>query len=240
MGELPDQRIDLAERERGRRLAFEVAADELVLGDAEFQRGGARLLDDDGAVLLDEGEDAEDPTDAEFAITAVDAVAERADVLTGPGRAGQQRQRRRWRAARSILRVDDMATARLTAVLAQQGACRRIEQADVGVIPLDGDLATEPAGGWRIVGAGDLDASVEMHGAHPVLVIAEGLQRQRQEGRLFLGEHRCDLALGGTVDARVGPASFPAIEVRLRRVEALEAQALERRGLRVADGRLNF
>jgi hypothetical protein len=37
------------------------------------------------------------------------------------------------------------------------------------------------------------------------------------------------------VDARIGPVRLPAIQVRLRRLERLEAQALQRRLLRVAD-----
>src|SRR5438093_9622777 len=55
-----------------------------------------------------------------------------------------------------------------------------------------------------------------------------------QRGPLF-GEHRGDLALGGAVDAGVGPAGVPAIEIGLSRVELLEAQSLER-GLGMADG----
>src|SRR5262249_22951598 len=85
MGELPDQRIDLAERERGGRLALQVATDEPVLRDAELQRGGTRVLDGDGPVFLDEGQDAEDPADPEFAIAAVNAVAERANLAPRPG-----------------------------------------------------------------------------------------------------------------------------------------------------------
>ena len=38
------------------------------------------------------------------------------------------------------------------------------------------------------------------------------------------------------MDAGVGPAFFPAIQVGLRLVETLEAQAPQRRFLRVADG----
>ena len=41
------------------------------------------------------------------------------------------------------------------------------------------------------------------------------------------------------MDAGVGPAGVPAVEVGLRLGERLEAQALER-GLRMADGRLDF
>ena len=55
-----------------------------------------------------------------------------------------------------------------------------------------------------------------------------------------LGKHRGDLTLGGAVDGRVGPAGIPAIEVGLGVLEALEAQALERRALGVADPRLDF
>jgi hypothetical protein len=33
------------------------------------------------------------------------------------------------------------------------------------VVPLDSDLAAEPARRRRVVGAGDFDAAVEMHGA---------------------------------------------------------------------------
>ena len=71
-------------------------------------------------------------------------------------------------------------------------------------------------------------------------VVAKRFERQRPERRPLLGKHRGDLALRRAVDARVGPARFPAIEVRLRRLERLEAQALQRRLLRVADAGFDF
>ena len=71
-------------------------------------------------------------------------------------------------------------------------------------------------------------------------VIAKRFERERPERRLFLGKHRGDLALRRAVDARIGPARFPAIQVRLRRLERLEAQALQRRLLRVADAGFDF
>jgi len=58
--------------------------------------------------------------------------------------------------------------------------------------------------------------------------------------RSLFGKHRGDLPLGGAVDARVGPAGIPVIEVGLGVLEALEAQALERRALGVPDPRLDF
>src|SRR2546426_5474054 len=49
VGELADERIDLAERERRRRMALEIAADEMG-GGGEGGRDGARGGDGGGAV----------------------------------------------------------------------------------------------------------------------------------------------------------------------------------------------
>ena len=100
--------------------------------------------------------------------------------------------------------------------------------------------SADPAGRRAVVGRLDLDAAVEVHRALAEAVVAEGLERQRPEGGLLLGKHRRHLALGRAVDARVGPALLPAVEVRLRLLEALEAQPLERRPLGVADARLDL
>src|SRR5437870_9601843 len=75
-GELPDQRIDLAERQPG-GLALAVAADEAVGRDATLERRRARGLDRRDAVALGEGEDPEDAADAERAVLLVDRGAER-------------------------------------------------------------------------------------------------------------------------------------------------------------------
>ena len=77
VGELADERIDLAEREGRGGVALEVAADEAVGGGAELEGGGAGVVDDGGAVLLGQGEDAEDAADAGLAVAAVDRVAQR-------------------------------------------------------------------------------------------------------------------------------------------------------------------
>jgi hypothetical protein len=89
------------------------------------------------------------------------------------------------------------------------------------VIPVDRDDTPEPARRRRVVGAGDFDAAVDMNGADTVLVMAEGLERQREQMRPLLGEHGGDLPLDGAVDARV----VPAIEIRLAVLQAFEAQA---------------
>ena len=42
------------------------------------------------------------------------------------------------------------------------------------------------------------------------------------------------------MDARVGPLSFPVIEISLRLLQALKAQAFQRRVLGVSDAALDF
>ena len=94
------------------------------------------------------------------------------------------------------------------------------------VIPLDLNTAADPARRRAVVGGFDFDAAIQVHGSLAVLVIAKRFDRQRKQRRTLFGEHRCDLALGGAVNARVGPALFPAIQIRLRFFQALEALAL--------------
>ena len=111
-------------------------------------------------------------------------------------------------------------------MFAEQLAGGRVEQADLAAVPLDGDRAADPAGRRGVVGAVDLDAAVEMDGAGAVAVEAKGLDGEREEGGPLLGEHGGDLALRGAVDAGVGPAGLPAVEIRLGRGERLEAEPL--------------
>ena len=63
---------------------------------------------------------------------------------------------------------------------------------------------------------------------------------RRQQGRSLFGEHGGDLAFGGAVNARIGPALFPAVEIGLRFLQTLEAQTLQRRFLRVANAGFDF
>jgi len=78
-----------------------------------------------------------------------------------------------------------------------------------------------------------------MHGALAVLVVTEGLDRQREQVRLLLGVHLRDLALGGAVDPRVRPSALPAVQIRLRLFDRLEAQTVELQ-LCVADSRFDL
>ena len=79
-----------------------------------------------------------------------------------------------------------------------------------------------------------------MHDALAVLIVTEWFDRQWEQEWLFFGEHRRDLAFGRAMDARVGPAQFPVVQVSLRLVQAFEAHAFERRFLRVSDTGLDF
>ena len=120
-------------------------------------------------------------------------------------------------------------------MLAQELSRLRGEQADVQIIPLHLDPLADPAGRRAVVRGFDFDAAIEVHRAFAVAVIPKRFERERTERGLLLGKHHGDLPLRRAVDARVRPARFPAIQIRLRLVETLEAQSFERRLLRMAD-----
>src|SRR5208283_6019804 len=65
--------------------------------------------------------------------------------------------------------------------------------------------------------------------------IAERLQWKRKQRGFLFGKHGGHLPLGRAVDAGVGPALFPVIEVGLGFFQALEAQAFQRCSLRMTD-----
>ena len=170
----------------------------------------------------------------------MDVVTDGADRRArGLGRR-QQRERLRGRAGRAIVLVDAMPPARRAQMLAEELLGRRMEQADVQVIPLDLDAASNPAGRRAVVGGLDFDAPIEMDRAGPVTVVTKGLERERSQRRLLLDKHRGDLALGGAMDPRVGPVRLPAIQVGLRLLNRVEAQAFQGRLLGVADAGLHF
>ena len=148
--------------------------------------------------------------------------------------------RARRRVLGTVLVFDAMPAALLAQVLPQQLAGLRIQQPDVTGIPLHLNPPADPAWRCAVVGGFDFHAAIQMHRALAVLVIAERLDRQREQGRLFFGEHGRDLPFGGAVNARVGPTLFPVIQVGLRFFEAFEAQPLQRRFLGVADARFDL
>ena len=170
----------------------------------------------------------------------MDVIADGADVRAGGLRARQQRDRARRRPRRSVVVVEAMPAARRAQMLAQQLPGLRREQADVQIVPLHLDALADPAGRRAVVRGLDFDAAIEMDRPLAVPVIAKRFERERPERGLLLGKHRGDLPLRRAVDARVGPARLPAIQVRLRLLERLEAESSQRRLLRVADAGFDF
>src|ERR1700689_1214211 len=133
-----------------------------------------------------------------------------------------------------------MAASLLTQVFPQQLAGERVQDADMRCVPLPLNMASNPAR-WRAVVSGlDFDAAIQVYGALAVLVIAKRFQRQWQQRRTLFGEHRCHLPFGGAMNARVGPALFPAIQIRLRFLQGFEAQTFERSLLRMTDTGFDF
>jgi len=125
-------------------------------------------------------------------------------------------------------------------MLAQELAGLGGEQADMQIVPLHLDALADPAGRRAVVRGLDLDAAIEVDGALAVPVIAKRFERQRAQVRLLLGKHHGHLPLRRAVDTRVRPARFPAIQIRLRLVDRLEAEPAQRRFLRVADAGFDF
>jgi hypothetical protein len=135
---------------------------------------------------------------------------------------------------RGVLLADPVDAPRRPDVLPQELPGLGIEQADVQGVPLHREPLPDPAGRGPVIGRLNLDAAVEMDGAHPDAVVAKRLERQRPQRGPLLGKHRRHLALGRAVDPGVRPVGLPPIQVGLRRLQGLEAEALQRRLLGIA------
>ena len=191
-------------------------------------------------MLLGKREHAEHTADTRGAFVLMDVLADRADMCTGSLRAGQQRNRARRSAGRSVVVVQAMPAARGAQMLAQELPGLRRKQADVQIIPLHVDALADPAGRRAVVCGFDFNAAIEVHGAFAVPVIPKRFDWERPERGSFLGKHRRDLSFRGAVDARIGPARFPAIQIRLRLLETFKAESSQRCLLRVSDPRFDF
>ncbi len=129
---------------------------------------------------------------------------------------------------RAVFVFDAMAAALLVQMLTQQLPGLRIEQTNVQTVPLDTDHATDPARWRAVICRLNLDTSIQMHGSFAVLVIAKRFQRQGQQRWFFFGKHGGHLPLGAAVNALISPAFFPAIEVCLCSLKALESLPFQR------------
>src|SRR5437899_2338360 len=238
-GELADQGIDLAQRQRRGGMALEVTADKLV-GWAEGERDGAGGVDGGRAVPTREREESLDAPHAAQRIVGMEQGGELPDMRADRGGPREELEGRGRGAPRPILWVFAVPAGVVALVLAQQRARLRVEDADPTLVPLDADVVADAAGRDAVVCLGDFDATVGMHGTRAEGVVAKRRGWERVQVGSLLGKHRRDLPLGGPMDARVGPAGLPVVEVGLGGVEALEAQPLEGRALRVADPRLDL
>ena len=221
MLELPDERVDLAERELQGGAPLEIAAEEAIGRCAGLESSGAGVIGDGDAVFLRQGEDAEQPPDAQLSILAVDMFAYRADMRSGGAGPAQNHLCRLRRARGLVLFADAVPAALLAQVLAQKLAGLWVEQPHAARVPLHRHSPSDISGRRAVIGAVHLDAAVEMHRPLAILIVTKGFDRQRQQRRLLLGKHHRDLALGGAVDASVCPARLPAVEILLRLLEPL-------------------
>ena len=116
-----------------------------------------------------------------------------------------------------------MTAAMLAQVFAQQLAGQWDRASERARHSTALDASPDPARRRAIVGGFHFDAAIQVHRALAVLVIAEGFDGQRQQRRFLFCEHRRNLPFGSAMNARVGPALFPAIQVGLRFFEGFEA-----------------
>jgi hypothetical protein len=150
-------------------------------------------------------------------------------------RSAQQLSGTEWHFLWVVFALDAVPTAFLADMLTEKLIRVGMQDAHVQRIPLHFDASPDPPRRQAVIGCFDLHAAIQMYDAFSVLVIAEGFQRQGQQVRIFLGEHDRHLPFRRAMDARVGPAFFPAIQILLRFFQPLEAHPFERRFLRVAD-----
>ena len=161
-GELPNERVDLAQRER----RADGARDSDGRSDRSGRRGRGppwpRPRRRARPCFLGEREDAEDAPDAGRPFVVVDVLAD----LPMPGPAVCARASSasvvfgvRAGRSRSSMRCQPAARAE---VLAQEAARRRVEEPDVQVVPLHLHVAANPAGRRAVVRRLDFDAAVEV------------------------------------------------------------------------------
>jgi hypothetical protein len=131
-----------------------------------------------------------DPAHARDGVLGVHRIRDRAGGAADAVRARDQRDDGRRRSRRLIFDEHAVTTTVGDQVLAQQQAGRRIEEADVLVVPLHTDGAADPAGRRGVVRAADLDEAVEVDGALGEGVVAKGLDRQRAQVRVRVPAHR--------------------------------------------------
>jgi hypothetical protein len=108
------------ERQRHGRSAVEVTADEVVVGEVEFEGSLGRVIEPYHPMLAGEGEHTEDAPDTKDSFAAVDALAEKADVRAGRPCPLQECFGRARRSRRLVLVLDPVMASALDAALPQE------------------------------------------------------------------------------------------------------------------------
>src|SRR5712691_2586919 len=133
-----------------------------------------------------------------------------------------------------------MPASFLAQMLAKQLPGPGVKQTYLQPVPLHLTPPPNPAG-WRpVVGSLDFHATIQMHGAFAVLITAERFQGQRQQVWFLLGKHGGHLSFSSAVDARIGPARLPMVQVSLRLLETLKPLSFERCFLGMTDAGFNL
>ena len=88
LSQFANERIDLTQGEW--RSPLQIAADETILVDVEFQCRSRSILHGGDTVLLGQGEHTQDAADRSFPLSAVNGVTECADVGASAAGSGQQ------------------------------------------------------------------------------------------------------------------------------------------------------
>src|SRR5215831_11161590 len=179
--------------------------------DAEIDRGGAGIFDCRGSVFLHQGKHPEDAADADLSLLLVDQLAELADGSSRMFGATQQLRCAEWHFLWVVFFLDAISTTFLAEMLTKKLARVRMQDAHVQLIPLHFDQPPDPSWWQAVVGGLHFDATIQMHHAFSVLVIAERFQRQWQQVRFFFCEHDRHLSFRRAMDACVRPALFPTV-----------------------------
>ena len=117
---MPDEGVDLAQREGRDGPAVKVAPQEAVGGHTEFEGGVGGLFGDGGTVLPGQSEDALDAADAGGAVVTVDVVADGGDRRAGPLGGGEQGKGLRRGTGGPVSVLDAMPAPRRAQVLTEE------------------------------------------------------------------------------------------------------------------------
>src|SRR5260370_1120721 len=114
-----------------------------------------------------------------------------------------------------------------------------VGDANIKPLPPPIPFPSEPTPRQAVVGGIDFDTTVQIHAPLAMLVVAKRFQGKRQQGRFFFGKHGGDLSFRSAMNAGIGTACLPTIQIGLCLLQAFKAFSLEG-SLGMTDARFNF